>query len=337
MPGIRALAVTKLGLEITSGTAVSATRVWRGPVAMPEDAREMTFVEENTGYIGGTNRSNVAKKQANIAFPETPATFEQLPIILMCAIENVTAGTADGTGSGYVYQYDYPTTSKNTIRTLTIEGGDDQRVDEAEYAFVTDFTIAGAAGGPVNMSANWTGRQLTDAEFSTSGVTLPTVEEMNFGKSYLYIDAVSGTHGGTVKSNTVLGFSFQSNSGWMPVFTPVGTDVYFDFAKYVGNEEPKLEVTFEHDSSAETEITAYRAETPRLIRLDINGATLTTASNFTTKKLRFDLAGKWESFSTIDEQDGNNTVTGVFAVRYDETAGWRGQIKVVNESATVIG
>ena len=338
MPGIRALAKTQIGLETTAGTAVASTRIWRGPVAMPEDAREFAFVEENVGYLGGTNRSNVAKVLANVAFPETEATFEQLPVILMCALQNTTAGVSDGAGSDYVYTYTYPTTSKNTIRYLTIEGGDDQRVDEVEYAFVDEFTIKGAAGEPVTMEASWIGRQVTDAEFTTTGVTLPLVEEMNFGKSFLYIDSVAGTHGGTVKSNTLLGFSYQSKSGWIPVFTPAGTGLFFDFAKYVGNEEPKLEITFEHDGSAETEVAAQRAETPRLIRLDINGSTLATAGTaFTTKKVRFDLAGKWESFAKIDEQNGNDIVTGVYAVRYDETAAWRGVIRVVNESATVIG
>jgi hypothetical protein len=340
MPGIRALSKTQFGLEsmgTSAGTAVVTTRIWRGPVAMPEDAREFSFVEENVGYAGGTTRTNVPKLQANIAFPETPLTLEQLPLVLMCAIQSTTAGSADGSGSDKIYTYTYPTTSKNSIRTMTIQGGDDQRVDAVSYAFVDEFTIKGAAGEPVTIESSWIGRTLTDAEFATTGVTLPTVNELNFGQSYLYIDAVSGTHGATVKSNTLLGFSFTSKSGWVPVFTPAGTAVYFDFIKYTGNEEPKLEVTFEHDGSAETEITAYRAETPRLIRLDVNGAALgTVGTAFTTNKLRLDLAGKWESFSVIDEQDGNDIVTGTFAVRYDETAAWRGQIKCVSETSTVI-
>ena len=338
MPGIRALAATKLGLELTSGNAVSATRVWRGPVAMPEDAREVTFVDENVGYIGGGNRVITYKEQANISFPDTPATFEQLPLVLMCAIEDVTAGTADGTGSGYTYQYDYPSSAKQTIRTMTIEGGDDQRVDEVNYAFVTDFTLAGAAGGPVNLSSNWTGRTVTDAEFSTTGVTIPVVDELVFSKSYLYIDSTIGSLGSSVQSETVLGFNFNSRSGWIPVFTAAG-EPYFEFAKYVGNEEPTLEITFEHDANAETEITAFRAETARAIRLDINGPALGTSgdgSTYTTKKVRIDAAGTWENFSVIGEQDGNDIVTGTFRMRYDSTMDFRGQIKVVNESETVI-
>lgn len=343
MSGIRALSKTQLGLEsggASAGSAVAATRIWRGPVAMPEDAREFAFVPEDVAYLGGTNRSNVAKLQANVAFPETVATFEQLPIVLMCALENVSAGTSDGAGSGVLFTYDYPTTAKQAIRTLTIEGGDDQRVDEVEYAFVSDFTIKGAAGQPVTIASNWIGRQLTDAEFTTTGVTLPTVEEINFGRSYLYIDPItSGTTGlgATVKSNTLLGFSLTSKSGWVPVFTPAGTGLFFDFIKYVANEEPKLEITFEHDGSAETEITAARAETPRLLRLDINGTTLGTAGSFTTKKVRLNLAGKWEGpLKPIGEQDGNDIVTGTFAVRYDETASFRGQIQVVSETGAPI-
>ncbi len=337
MPGIRALAVTKLGLEVTAGTGVPASRVWRGPVAMPEDAREITVVPENIGYIGNGARVITMREQANIAFPETPATFEQLPLVLMCALENVTAGTADGTGSGYVYTYDYPSSAKQSICTMTIEGGDDQRVDEVNYAFVTDFSLAGAAGEAVNLTSNWIGRTCTDAEFTTQGVTIPAVDELVFSKSKLYIDNSYASIGSTLKSQTVLGFNFASKSGWIPVFTAAGQR-YFDFAKYVGNEEPTLEITFEHDSSAETEITAWRAETERAIRLDIDGAALATAGTaYSTKKVRLDLAGIWEKFGVVDEQDGNNTVTGTFRVLYSPTFNFRGQIVVVNETATVIG
>jgi hypothetical protein len=343
MPGIRALAKTQFGLESmgsSAGTAVAASRVWRGPVAMPEDAREFSFVEENVGILGGTNRSNVAKLQANITLPETVATFEQIPLVLMCALESVTAGTSDGVGSDYIYQYDYPTTAVQTIRTMTIEGGDNQRVDEVEYAFVDEFTIKGAAGEPVTIESSWIGRQLTDCEFTTTTgglAALTSVEEINFGKSYLYIDTSGTTVGTTVKSNTLLGFSFASKSGWIPVFTPAGTGLYFDFPKYVANEEAKLEVTFEHDGTAEAEITAYRAETPRKIRVKCQGATLGTAGTLYSKKeLDIDIAGKWESFAKIDEQDGNDIVTGVLAMRYDEDAAFRGRITVVNELSTMI-
>jgi hypothetical protein len=51
--------------------------------------------------------------------------------------------------------------------------------------------------------------------------------------------------------------------------------------------------------------------------------------------LIIDLVGLWTDFSGLDDVDGNNIVTGSFAVRYDATAASAGQIIVVNETAAL--
>jgi hypothetical protein len=61
---------------------------------------------------------------------------------------------------------------------------------------------------------------------------------------------------------------------------------------------------------------------------------LTTAGTFTTKKVRIDLAGKWESFDKIGEVNGNDIVTGTFRAGYNPTAAKFAEIKVVNQTAS---
>lgn len=331
MAGIKALRKIQLGRETTAGTAVPCSTIWRG-MGMLDDQREVVFVDEDVGYIGGVDRTYIPKLAGAISLESMPATFEQLPHIFEAGIKAVGSGVVDTGGSGYVYTYPLPTTSKNSIKTYTIEGGDDQEVEEMEYAFVQSFTLQGAAGEALTIQADWAGRQVATSAF-TSTATLPDVEEILVSKAKLYVDNASGTIGSTQLSNTFLAMNLSVNTGWKPVFTGDG-QLYFAFAK-VTDPEITLDITFEHDGSATAEKANWRSETARLIRILIEGSTLTTAGTFTYKTLIVDLAGKWENFDPITDQDGNDIVKGTFRARYNATAALFARMKVVNELSAV--
>lgn len=327
---VKALRKVLIGAETTAGTAVPATTYWRG-TGMIEDAREVVFVEEDIGYISGVDRTVVTKYEGRIDLDDTPATYEQLPYILKAGVQTVAA-TADGAGAGYVADYNFGTTAANTIQTFTIEGGDDQQAEEIEYGFVEAFAMSGAAGEPVNMNATFVGRQVSLSTF-TATASVPTVEEVIFGLGKLYIDAATGTLGTTIKSNTLMGFSLDVDTGWRAVYSADG-QLYFGFTKQT-MPEITLEVTFEHNSSAVAEKAAWRAQTGRQIRLIFEGSSFTSGTSYSKKTLRIDLAGKWESFDKIDEMDGNDVVTGTFRARYDSDAAIFANIRVVNKLATL--
>ncbi len=130
-----------IGKETVNGTAVPTTALWRGVGAI-EDQREVEFVEEDVGYLSGTDRTMTPKLLAGIEFEETPATFEQLPYVLNAGIEGV-AGVKDGSGTGYIYTYTYPTTALKTPYSYTIESGDLYAVEEMEYGLVEEFELSG--------------------------------------------------------------------------------------------------------------------------------------------------------------------------------------------------
>jgi len=333
MAGIKALRKIQLGVEVTPGTAVAATAIWRG-MGTIEDQREVVFSQEDVGYVGGLDRTHVPKLLAAISMDETEATFEQLPYILAAGVKNVVAGAADGSGSDLIYAYPFPTTAVNTLKTYTIQGGDNQEAERMEYSFVEAFKLTGKAGEALKMQADWLGRQVALNAF-TGSLSLPTVEEILFSKGKLYIDAVGGTIGGTQKSNTLLGMELSVKTGLIPVFAADG-NLYFSFMKSTGQLEIILKITFEHDSTSAAEKVIWRAGTPRQIRLDFDGNAVTTpGTTYSTKKLRIDLAGKWEKFDKLDEQDGNDIVTGTFRARYNSTAALFASITVVNELASL--
>jgi len=328
---VKALRRLQLGRETTAGTPVAATTIWRG-TGVIEDQRETVFVAEDIGYLSGVDRSYQPKLLGALALESVPATFEQLPHLLEMGVKAVGTGAADGAGSDKIYAYPLPTTAANTLKTYTIEGGDDQEAEEMEYCFAPDLTLEGKAGEAVMMSATIQGRQVIVSAFTALALT--TVEEILFSKGKLYIDLVSGTLGTTQKSNTLLDMSLKLATGWIPVWTADG-QLYFTFVKSTP-PEVVLSLTFEHDGTAAAEKVNWRAQTPRLIQLKFEGAAVQTAgTTYSKKTLIVNLAGKWEKFDALGEQDGNDIIKATFRARYNATAAKYAELIVVNELATL--
>lgn len=329
--GVKALQKVQIGIETTAGTSVAATKIWRGRGAL-EDTRVMVFPEENVGYLGGVNRVYTPKLEGKIELEETEATFEQLPYLLTAGILAQTSGSADGVGSDKIYTYTLPTTSANTISTLTVEGGDEDGEEEMEYAHCQKITLSGVAGEALMMSATLIGRQVVPSTFTN--LSLPMVEEILCSKGKLYIDLVSTTIGSSLKANTFRGFKLEIETGWTPKYTGDG-QLYFSFIKNVG-PKVKLDVTFEADATMIAEKVLWRARTARQIKMLFEGSAVTTAGTaYSKKSLIITLAGSWEKFDVLGDEDGNNICHGTFQAAYDSTAALFGEIVVVNETAAL--
>jgi len=332
-PGLKSLRKIQLGQETTAGTAVAATALWRG-LGTIEDTRETVMPEEDVGFASGIDRSYVPKIEGLLEMDSVEATFEQLPYILTAGVEDVTTGAADGAGSDKIYQYDFSTTAQNSIQTFTLEGGDDQGAEEFNYCFVQNFELSGESFASWMMSAQWIGREVTPSTF-TGGISIPSIEEILFAKAKLYIDAIGGTIGSTQISNTLLAASLSVDTGYRPI--PVGDGNLF-YSAHAMKSAPDLtlSITFEHDASAIAEKVNWRAETPQLFRIITEGsAVVTGGTTYSNKTLIIDVAGRWESFEKIGDQDGNDVITGVVRVKYNATAAFFAQILVVNELTTL--
>ena len=278
MAGIKKLRKIQLGRETTAGTNTAATTVWRGTGTI-QDNRVTEFPEEDVGLLPGTDRSYVPKKEAGLTLDDTPATFEQFLHICEMGVETDAVVSQDGAGSGYIFNYAFPTTAGKTLKTYSVEGGDNQAQEELDYTFASAFSLSGVAGESLMMGAELIGREVSTAEFtSTASSALPSVEEILFGKGKLYIDDDTGTMGTTQKTSTFLEMALNVNTGWKPVYTGDG-NLYFTFNKCVG-PEITLDVTFEHDATGVIEIGKWRAEGGRLIRLAFEGSAFTTAGTF---------------------------------------------------------
>lgn len=327
MPGIKALRKLQFGREGTAGTAVAASTIWRG-LGTLEDQREVVFNDEDVGIVPGTDRTHIPKLFAQLELEDTALTFEQGPHLCEMGIKAATA-TADGLGSGYIYEYPFGVTSVNTLKHYTIEGGDNQQAEEMEFCYASEISLTGKAGEALMIAATIGGRQVTNTTF-TADLSLPAVEDVLFSKGKLYIDAASDTIGTTQKTQTLLSMDSKISTGIMPVWTADG-QLYFTFVKGV-RPEIVTELVFEHDATSVALKTDFRDQTARLIRLEWLGSALADAGTaHTYKTFRFDQAAKIEKVAKIGDQDGNDVISMTFRARYNSTAALFAQLLFVNE------
>ena len=326
----------QLGRESTAGTAVAATTIWRGVGGMLQDNREIVMVDEMIGIAMPTTRNYIPKYEGALSMAEAPATFEQLPHILEAGIKSVGTGSSDGVGSGKIYTYPVGMTSANTIKTYTIETGDNQQAEEMEYCFVEKFTLKGARGEAVMMSADWIGRQVTNTTF-TGALTAPTVSEVIASDGLFYIDAVGGTIGTTAISGTLLEWELAVTTGWKAKYTVDSGQRYFNFAYFDKDSfSAELSMTFEHDAASVAQKALFRAGTPRLFRIKFNGPGLTTnGTTYSFKTLHIDAAAVYTEWEALDADEGNSIYSVKATVGYDPTAAKGLQILVVNELSTI--
>lgn len=338
--GIKALRRIQGGAESTAGTAVAATWIWRG-TGVGKDNSTITFVEEDIGLLGDANRTYKAQTGGEVSL-EGVATFEQLGYIYQSGLY-ATAPTTD-TSSAKIWQWTSQTASTDPVattdlQTYTMEFGDNNQEEEMAYCFTREYKLSGTVREALMLSATMEGREVSNSTFTPStDVPVPTVESILFTNALLYIDSVTSSTdiGQTAVSQTIFSGELNHVTGWKGYPAADGrTD--FSFIKRV-KDEITLSLTFEHNSTAVTEKTAWRSQTERCIRLLFTGNALTTTDGSATydkKTYIIDLWGKWESFDALSDNDGNDQVTGVFRAGYSPTAGLKARFTLVNELATM--
>src|SRR5512136_2508999 len=99
MAGTKLLRKIQLGKETTAGTATTATTLWRGVGAL-KDNRTVTYVEEDVGIVGGTDRVILPQVGGEIEIAEGPCNFEQALHVFEAGIKKVGSGVVDTGGSG---------------------------------------------------------------------------------------------------------------------------------------------------------------------------------------------------------------------------------------------
>ena len=110
-------------------------------------------------------------------------------------------------------------------------------------------------------------------------------------------------------------------------------NLFFGYAKYDPSQvEVTLEMKFEHDSKAETQLTAFEGETRQQVQLLIEGSQVgTPGTTYTFLSLIIDIAGVWTDFSELGDDDGNSVIDVTMIGAYDSVAALFSSVTLVNE------
>lgn len=334
--GISALGITQIGQEVVAGGSTDpATAIWSGMGVLKDNLR-VVFKPEKVGILGGRTASYIPETGGEANLSGT-ATYEQLGYIFQSGIKTVAPTTDAGSAKIWtwaVQQGSSDPIATTDLTTLVLEVGDNIQAEIARFGFTREFTLSGAAGDALELSAILQTRAPATGTF-TASLTPPTVEDVLFSLGSLYIDDTTGTIGTTVKSNTLLDMNLKMTTGWMAKKTK-DNRLDFSFIKRA-DDEIVLDITFEHNSIAVAEKAAWRAKTERAIQLTFAGTTLSTTDTYSTKMLIINLYGIWETFGAagLEEADGNNVYKGTFRARYSPTATAKASFVIVNELASL--
>jgi hypothetical protein len=191
---------------------------------------------------------------------------------------------------------------------------------------VTETTATEAAGNTITIAQYFTG--------GPTGLTVPVVEDIAFGNTKLFIDPVGGTLGATQVSNTLLSCTVNIKTGIVGKDTGDGM-LYYSHLEFVP-EDITVKMTFLYNGNSQAERANFRNQVARLIRIQSQGSALTTAgTTYTYKTRNIDLAGKWEKWDPIGEQNGSDIISATFHVKYNSTAAKYCVVTYVNQLASL--
>ncbi len=195
--GIKKLQKIQFGKEVTAGTAVPATAIWRGKGNMLDDQRTLNKIEENVGLLTETLRTNISKFMAMISFSSIQSSFEQVQYPFVMAFGGPVAGVVDG-GSGATATAAF---AAGAVTTVTVGSGG------SGYSTTPPLvTFTGGAGTGATATAVLTAGVVTSVIVTAGGTGYtgaPTVAFTNVGTGKVYTTNFPTTAIPTTNSYTI--------------------------------------------------------------------------------------------------------------------------------------
>lgn len=338
--GEKALSKLQYGKETTgsAGSAVAADTILLAGAHPPlSPDRIMTFIEDDAGVRAPTVRKPRADQylvQDTLNFEH--AYFQLLPFIFSLGVKGqVTSAIQSTGGSDSKWIFTPSMTASNTPNTATLELGDNIDAYEVEYMMIQRLRLSGVIAqdqspSPLSIEVEYFGRQHTKTSFTT-GIAIPTNEEINAKLCKFFVDTTSTGIGDTEKTGLLRAFDIDIINGFHPKFHG-DTNRYFD----VHGEGDYLVVTtltLEGNADADTIFDAWKAKTAHFLQFNISGNQIGTGVN---QNLALGVGGYYEAVTPIAEQvNGNNLHQVIHRSTYDATGARVLQLEVITDVAAI--
>lgn len=311
----------QIGVETNNGTAVAAdTVVLADPKPLRPDRRP-TQIPAALGVRGMSADEVIYQYLVQETLRFTTGYFQILPLLFSCGLKGgVTPSEQTVDQDDYLWAFLPSLTAGNTLKSFTLEEGDDTQAYETEYVMFERIRISGqiaqGQGGesPVVIEADYFGRQHTLTTF-TGSLSVPSVEYMTAKTARLYLDTTWAGVGGTEKANVLRGFDLEILTGTHPKMLG-DANKYFNThgQSYIS---AMLALTLERGAISDAIYDAMLAKTFQVARLMLTGAQIGTGD---PHSLSIDVGGIFTEVVPMAQEDrGNNIDTCVLSSKYDAT------------------
>lgn len=235
--------------------------------------------------------------------------------------------------NAYLWTHEISYTSANTPNSYTIEFGDNTQCYEAEYCFVSKWTLSGAVNEPIISTVEWIGRQRTDASFTGSKTVDTTVEILPFNLSVFSIDTSWANLGNTAKPSTLAAFTWEFETMFRPLYAADGTLYFTSLAE--DKKSPHLTLTYIWNATSDAERTKYEARTTSYLRLKMLGSTVIDSGQANPPYVQLDQAIRYATWPEWGEQDGLTTYQVEADCVYDSTGASMFEMTILNDYAAI--
>jgi hypothetical protein len=323
-----------VGLETTVGTAVAATRRVYLQDADIGDSRDSTPVEFDTGDVNRVRAVTLGPTQAGGSLSMLMSADELVEWGLVGYQSGVTASAVAGETGNQMWSF-VPSTS---LASLTLERDDGARTFKMAGVRVNQFTFSGDATGAATVGLDLFGVDYT-ALGSFAAVAQRSITYMQGYQMLLYVDPFGTATWGTTTAptlvaGTLLNYTVTVSRNLSRVYTADNT--LAANATIVG--PLTVEATYVFKAAATpvaTELTAYGAETMRLVRVRHQGPT-SEAGMFagSSRTVDIDVAGKWSARTLSGTAQGVTTYEFTLTGVYDSVNAFTTRMRLKNARTT---
>jgi len=315
----------QIGVETTSGTVVSASKVLNYLSFAPNVSLEFNRFRP----MGQRVASAVTPGKDYTTWDLTGSgSYSELIYPFSSLFGKVTASTVETSGK----RWSWNPAARSEITapaTYTVETGSATRAQRAAYIFSRGIEVTFNRNDGVAISGDAVGQALTDGVTLTGSPT--ALEDVPILPTHLsvYVDTTSSSFGSTQllrDFNAV----FRHNDSRDPVW-PINASLA-SFGSDVEIEPTvEIELTVAADSVGMGYLTDARAGSTRYIRLAAV-STVNAGQGVAKYDLLIDMAGKISDINAFDDSDGIKVLTYTFSAVYDTA--WGSYLKIQNTNKT---
>lgn len=301
----------QIGLEVTPGTAVTATKLLESvnlESGIKYESKQYRAIgrKYDAAVVPGREYTE-SKLSGDVTYTET--------IYPLAAMFGAVTPTSVGTlAKGWTWT---PALSGSyTPQTLTVEQGDSVRAHKFAYGHVSALGFKFARDA-VTLSGTLIGQQISDGISMSTGCTSVGIIPVLGQHVNVYMDSTSGGIGTTALTN-VMEADFNISDVYGQFWPLVRANN--SFSQKV-DKAPKVEakLLLEADSVGMGLLPNARGGTTNYFRIQAQGATIDTTPSNTYYLFQIDFAGKVSAVAPYADKDGIYAIEYTFDIVEDQT------------------